>query len=306
MKIFVTGGAGFVGSHLVRSLLAQNHDVTIFDNLSNSKKEKVSSLKEKGAQFILGDITNYGILSKSITKFDFVIHLAAKINVAESILSPDSFHAVNVTGTLNILRACVKNKVRNIIAASSAAVYGNQQTLPLHERFQTVPISPYGATKLAVENYLQSFSNCYSINAISLRFFNIYGEGQSFEYAGVIEKFLDRIRKNKPLSIYGGGKNTRDFVSIDDVVQSIVLSMKKIEGKKGNTYNIATGNSVSINNLAKMMVSLSGKRLEIIHTKPKKGDIKHSKASINLAKKDLGYKPQISLRKGLEKLMILY
>ena len=306
MKIFVTGGAGFVGSHLVRSLLAQNYDVTIFDNLSNSKKEKISSLKEKGAQFILGDITNYGLLSKSITKFDFVIHLAAKINVVESILSPDSFHTVNVTGTLNLLRACVKNKVRNIIAASSAAVYGNQQTLPLHERSQIVPISPYGATKLAVENYLQSFSNCYPINAISLRFFNIYGEGQSFEYAGVIEKFLDRIRKNKPLSIYGGGENTRDFVSIDDVVRSIILSMKKMEGKKGNTYNIATGNSVSINNLAKMMISLSGKRLEIIHTKPKKGDINHSKASINLAKKDLGYKPQISLRKGLEKLMILY
>lgn len=303
MKIFVTGGAGFVGGHLTSSLLAQNHDVTIFDNLSNSKKEKVSSLKEKGARFILGDLANYELISKSITKSDVVIHLAAKINVADSILSPESFHTVNVTGTLNLLRACVKNKVRNIIAASSAAVYGNQQTLPLHEQSQTIPISPYGATKLAVEHYLQSFSNCYSINAVSLRFFNIYGKGQSFEYAGVIEKFLDRIRKNKPLIIYGDGKNTRDFVSIDDVVRSITLAMKKIEGKKGGVYNIASGKPLSINDLAKIMVFVSGKKLRIVHDKPKKGDIRYSKASINLAKKDLGFAPQISLRTGLEKLM---
>lgn len=303
MKIFVTGGAGFVGSHLASSLLAQNHDVVIFDNMSNGKKEKISILKEKGAKFIQGDVTNYHILSRSVAKSDFVIHLAAKINVAESIASPESFHAVNVTGTLNLLRACVKNKVRNIITASSAAVYGNQRTLPLHEKSQAIPISPYGATKLAVEHYVQSFSYCYQLNAISLRFFNIYGQGQSFEYAGVIEKFLDRIRKGKPLTIYGNGRNTRDFVSIEDIVQAIMLSMKKIKGKRGNVYNIATGSSVSINDLAKTMVSLSGKKLAIVHNRPKKGDIEHSKASISLAKKDLGYAPQINLKKGLEKLI---
>jgi UDP-glucose 4-epimerase len=303
MKIFVTGGTGFVGSHLIKSFLAQGHDVTIFDNLSNSKKNQVTSLKENGAVFILGDITNYNLLAKKIVGFDFVIHLAARINVAESILFPEFTHTVNVTGTLNLLRACVKNKVKNIIAASSAAVYGNQKVLPLSEDSTTMPISPYGATKLAIEHYLQAFSNCYSINAISLRFFNIYGQGQSLEYAGVIEKFMNRIKSNKHLIIYGDGKNTRDFVSIDDVVRSIILAMKKIGGKKGDVYNIASGNSTSINDLAKTMISLSGKKLEIMHKRPKKGDIRHSRASINLAKRDLDYAPQVSLRNGLEKLI---
>ena len=303
MKIFVTGGAGFVGSHLVSSLLAQDYDITIFDNLSNCKKEKISSLKEKGARFILGDITDYNLILKKTAGFDSVIHLAAKISVSDSILFPETTHTVNVTGTLNLLRACVKNKIRNVIAASSAAVYGNQKILPMNEDSKTMPISPYGATKLAMEHYLQAFSNCYPVNTISLRFFNIYGKGQSPEYAGVISKFLNQINNYKPLIIYGDGKNTRDFVSVDDVVRSIILAIKKIEDKKGNRYNIATGNSVSINELAKMMVSLSGKKLDVLHKKPKKGDIKQSKASINLAKKDLGYVPQISLRRGLEKLM---
>ena len=303
MKIFVTGGAGFVGSHLVTSLLAQGYDVTILDNLSNCKKEKISNLKEKGARFILGDITDYNLISKKIVDFDSVIHLAAKISVSDSILFPETTHTVNVTGTLNLLRACVKNKVRNVIAASSAAVYGNQKILPMNETTKTMPISPYGATKLAMEHYLQAFSNCYSMNTISLRFFNIFGKGQSSEYAGVISKFLNQINNNKPLIIYGDGKNTRDFVSVDDVVRSIILAIKKIDSKKGIKYNIATGNSFSINELAKMMVSLSGKKLEVLHKKSKKGDIKHSKASINLAKKDLGYAPQVSLRSGLERLM---
>ena len=303
MKILITGGGGFVGRHLVDSFLKQNHTVTIFDNLSNSVITNLSNLTKDGALLIKGDVTDYKSILKYTKNVDFVIHLAAKINVNESVLLPQITHEVNVTGTLNLLRACVANSVRNIIAASSAAVYGNSIKFPLSENSQNVPISPYGASKLAIEHYLQAFSSSYSINSISLRFFNIYGRGQSLEYAGVIEKFMDRIRKNKSLVIYGDGKNTRDFISIDDITSAVNLTMKKITGKKGNVYNIATGKSVSIKELARIMLSISGKKLAITYKNPKQGDIKHSQASIKLAKQDLGYSSKISLRQGLENLM---
>lgn len=304
MKVLVTGGAGFLGRNVTNSLIKERrYQVTIFDNLSNSTKNNISYLIKNGAIFVKGDVTNYKLLSKILSDVDYVIHLAAKINVEESIIMPELTHSVNTTGTLNILRACIANKVPNIIAASSAAVYGNSTTTPLYENSPTIPISPYGATKLTAEHYLQAFSNCYSINSVSLRFFNIYGQGQSTEYAGVIEKFMKRIESNKPLLIYGDGKNTRDFVSIKDVVRAILLTMKQMNGKKGDVYNIATGTSVSINELAKLMISLSGKRLHIIHKKPKKGDIRHSNASIKLAKKDLDYVPKIRLRDGIKELM---
>lgn len=302
MKIFVTGGAGFVGRHVTKFLLEQDHNVTIFDNLS-SYKGNINTLIKNGVHFIKGDITNYALLKKQLHDFDFVIHLAAKSNVEESIALPELTHRVNVTGTINLLRSCVDNKIKNIISASSASVYGNQNTMPISESSSTIPISPYGATKLAIEHYLQAFSNCYNLNSVSLRFFNIYGSNQSSTYAGVIDKFMEQINLNKNLIIYGSGKNTRDFISIYDAVNAIHLSMNKIQGKKGNIYNIATGHSISIKNLAKMMVSLSGKKLKIFHNKPRKGDIIHSRASITLAKKDLGYIPKIPLKKGLERLM---
>jgi UDP-glucose 4-epimerase len=303
MKILITGGAGFVGSHLSRYLFQQGHKVTIYDNLSNSTKEKLSDLLKYDISFVRGDVTNYKSLQKNLKGFDFVIHLAAKINVDESIRNPELTHSVNVTGTVNVLHACVENNIKNVIAASSAAVYGNTTKIPLDENSQNVPISPYGASKLSLEHYLQAFSNSYSINSISLRFFNIYGVGQSIAYAGVIKIFMENIRENKPLVIFGDGKNTRDFISIDDLVRSVNLAMKKITGKKGNIYNIATGRSVSINELARLMLSISGKRLAIVHKNPKKGDVRHSKASIALAKKDLGYFPKILLKEGLENLM---
>ncbi len=304
MKIFVTGGAGFIGSHLVASLLKSDNEVTIYDNFKNSSKEKINSLLKNGASLIQGDVANYKSLSKALADFDSVAHLAAEIDVQESIKSPEHTHHVNVTGTVNVLRACVANKINNVVAASSAAVYGNQKDQPLSENSPTIPISPYGASKLAIEHYMQAFSNCYGLNCITLRFFNVYGKEQSNAYAGVITKFMERIQKNRPLMIFGDGSNTRDFVAVEDVVQSIQDAFKKIQGKKGNIYNIASGKYITIENLAKLMISISGKRLGIQHKKPKRGDIKHSQTSIWLAKKELGYSPKIFLRKGLERLLM--
>ncbi len=303
MKIFVTGGAGFIGNHLVDSLLKAGNKVTIYDNLKNSSESKISHLLKNGASFVKGDVTDHQTLSNAIAGFDLVVHLAAEIYVQESIKSPEHTHHVNVTGTVNLLRSCVAQKVRNVVAASSAAVFGNPKDLPLSENSQTIPISPYGASKLAIEHYMQAFSNSYDLNCITLRLFNVYGKGQSGPYAGVITKFMEKIVDNKPLVIFGDGSNTRDFVSVYDVVQSIQNAITKIEGKKGNVYNIANGKYTTIEDLAKLMISISGKPLSIEHKQPKKGDIQHSQTSIWLAQRDLGYSPKIQLKEGLEMLL---
>jgi len=303
MKVFVTGGAGFIGNHLVDSLLKAGNKVTIYDNLKNSSESKISHLLKNGASFVKGDVTDYQTLSNAIADFDLVVHLAAEIDVQESIKFPERIHHVNVTGTVNLLRSCVEQKVRNVVAASSAAVFGNPKDLPLSENSQTIPISPYGASKLAIEHYMQAFSNSYDLNCMTLRFFNVYGKGQSGPYASVITKFMEKIADNKPLVIFGDGSNTRDFVSVYDVVQSIQNAITKIDGKKGNAYNIGSGKYTTIEDLAKLMISISGKPLSIEHKQPKKGDIQHSQTSIWLAQRDLGYSPKTQLKEGLEMLL---
>ena len=302
MKIFVTGGLGFIGQHLVSSLLQKENKVTIYDNLKNSSDESAIGLTKQGAKFIKGDIGNYGLLQKSITGFDLAIHLAAEIDVQNSIKFPEHTHQVNVTGTLNLLRACVAKRVKNVIASSSAAVYGNQKDLPISENSQTIPLSPYGATKLAMENYMQAFAHSYDLNCISLRLFNVYGIGQSDAYAGVITRFMKNIKNKKPPIIFGDGSNTRDFVAIEDVVNAFQISIKKIKGSKGNVYNIASGKYVSIKELAELMLEISNTKLSIVYKKARKGDIKHSQVSIGLAKKYLDYIPKIELREGLQQL----
>lgn len=303
MKLFVTGGAGFIGRHLIEFLLKAGNKVTIYDNFKNSSEDKIIDLLKNGACLVKGDVTDYMSLSKSISGHDAVIHLAAEIDVQESIKFPEHTHNVNVTGTLNLLRSCVEQKIKNIVSSSSSAVFGNTKDLPLSENSKTIPISPYGASKLAMENYMQAFSNCYDLNCITLRFFNVYGTNQSNQYAGVITKFIEQIKHNKPLTIFGDGTNTRDFVSVYDVVQSIQNAIEKINGKKGNFYNIASGKYVTIEELAKLMLSISGKSLPIEYNPAKAGDIQHSQTSIWLAQRELGYVPKVQLKKELERLL---
>ena len=306
MKFFVTGGAGFIGRHVVASLLKSNNSVTIYDSFVKSTEEKIAPLLEKGAVLIKGDITDYESLTNDLSNsYDVVIHLAAKTRVIDSINNPEETHHVNVTGTIRLLKACVKHHVKKIIAASSCAVYGDSKILPLSEELAAIPISPYGASKLSLEHYLQAFAHSYDLNCISLRFSNVYGEGQSLDYAGVITKFVDNIRNEKPLVIFGDGEQSRDFVSVDDIVFGIKKAVENIEGKKGNYYNIASGKNTSINDLAKMLLTISSKGLEIIHEYPRKGEVKHSYASIELAKKELEYFPKVLLKDGLKHLMHL-
>ena len=303
MKFFVTGGAGFIGRHLVYSLLEKNHEVTIYENFSNSSENNIKELLKKGALLIKGNLTNFSLLKKNLKDFDFVIHLAAKIDILESLKHPEITNKINVEGTINLLRICIENNILNVIGASSAAIYGDPETIPVTEETIPNPVSPYGADKIAMEFYLRAFANAFNLNTVSLRFFNVYGKGQSNAYAGVITKFLERIKANKPLEIFGDGSSTRDYVFIDDLVQGILKAIKNIQGKKGSTYNLASGKSTSVNELADLMLKISGKKLEIIHKPPRKGDLLFSEVLISKAKNELKYNPKFNLESGLSRFL---
>jgi len=302
MKIFVTGGAGFIGKYLIKKL-QDEHELIVYENFSSSSEKDFSNLFKKNITLVKGDMTNFPLLKKSLKDVDFVIHLAAKIDILESIKHPENTHKINVEGSLNILRACVENNVKNFISASSAAIYGNPSEIPVSEKTVPNPVSPYGAEKISLEFYAKAFANAYEMNCISLRFFNVYGKGQSNEYAGVITKFIEKINSNQSLIIFGDGENTRDFIHVEDLVDGIIQSITKIEGKKGNVYNLASGKSTSIKELATLMISISKKDLKMDFVEPRSGDLLHSAASIELATEDLSFKPKISLEDGLSVLM---
>jgi len=290
MKIIVTGGAGFIGKHLVEFFITKGINITIFDNFSNSKKDSITYLKNQGVKIIEGDITKMQDINNAIKNHDIVIHLAAKISVQESIENPSETFQTNVEGTKNVLIACEKNNIKKIIVSSSAAVYGESEPkIKLTEKSEMNPISPYGESKVMMEREIRRFVENHDVNYVILRFFNIYGIGQSLEYAGVITKFIKKIEMNKPLEIFGDGMQTRDFVSIKDIVNSIYDAM---ENGKNGTYNIASGKPITIRKLAELMISLSKKDLKIIYNNTKKGDIRFSQADISLAKKELQYLPK--------------
>ena len=294
MKIVVTGGAGFIGLHLINHLLKKENQITILDNFSNSDKNLTKILQHKNLKIIEGDIRKINDVNNCLKEQDMVIHLAAKISVSQSILNPSETFEVNVDGTKNVLEACKKNNIKKIIIASSAAVYGEGGSgMKLKENTKTDPISPYGKSKLIMEQEIEKNLLKYNkLDCIILRFFNIFGVGQTSEYAGVITKFVKRISSDEPLEIFGDGMQTRDFVSIHDIVESINAAIKN--GKNG-TYNIASGKAITINKLAEFMISLSGKNLEIQHISEKHGDIRHSEADISLAREKIGYLPKLKL-----------
>ena len=293
----MTGGAGFIGGHLVDFLL-DNHTVTVYDNLSNGSKNTLNLLIKKGAQFIKGDILDYHTLSESSKGFDLVIHLAAKIDVTESVLHPEKVEETNVTGTINLLKSCVKNQIKKIIFASSAAVYGDSN-IAVTENSRNNPLSPYGTSKILAEKQIKDWAE-NKLEYVILRMFNVYGKRQNKQYAGVISNFAENLSRNKSLVIYGDGNQTRDFISINDVIDAFDCAMKT---NLSGTYNIASGKSISINELAKIFLDMSEEKIGIKYEPVKKEDIKYSKANIALAKKELGFEPKINLKEGLSDLI---
>ena len=293
MKVLITGGAGFIGKHLTKFLLDRGCHITIFDNFSNSEKEDVSFLVDMDVKIIEGDITDLQSIVDAVKDHDVVVHLAAKISVPESVKNPDETFHVNVDGTKNLLIACKKNHIKKLIAASSAAVYGKgSENVKLTENSPMNPISPYGESKVRMEEEIRKFILEYKIDSVILRFFNIFGDWQSPEYAGVITKFIKKIKDKESLEIFGDGKQTRDFISVNDVTNSIYCAIN--DGSVG-TYNIASGKAVTINELATLMISLSGKDLSIKNLDSKEGDVRYSQADIILSEKEINFSPKSGL-----------
>jgi len=298
MKILVTGGAGFIGSNLVDRLIDEGYKVFVIDNLSSGKKENLN----KKAIFYKADICNLNKIFPLFKGIDYVFHLAANPRVLFSVENPIESHKVNVDGTLNVLYASYKNKVKRLIFASSSAVYGNIKKLPLREDMKPNPISPYGLHKLIGEYYCKLFSDLYNLETVCLRYFNVYGPKMDPEgpYALVIGKFLKLKKENKPLTIYGNGKQTRDFVYVNDVVEANILAMKSKKVGKGEVINICSGKNYSINYIAKL---IGGKK---IYLPARKGEMKHTLGDNSLAKKLLGWKPKVNLEEGINYLLNNY
>jgi len=297
LKILVTGGAGFIGGYLVDFFL-NKHKVIIYDNLSTSSQSVVDALIKKGALFIKGDILDQDTLSKSSEGFDVMIHLAAKSDVTESVSHPRIVKNINVNGTINVLNSCIKNKIKKIVFASSAAVYGDSSTA-VTEKSETKPLSPYGTSKMLAENKIREMSK-NNFDYTILRIFNVYGKRQNKQYAGVISNFIENISKNIPLLIYGDGSQTRDFVSINDVVNAFDAAVKT---NSSGTYNIASGKSISVKELAEIFRHTSAGKIQMTYKPAKKQDIQYSIADISLAQKELKFNPKVNLKEGLSDLV---
>ena len=301
MKILVTGVAGFIGSHLCLSLLSRGFEVWGLDDLSHGDLGRVEELEEYGLRFVKVDIRDRVEVRRVLREVKpvGVAHLAALISVPESFEKPALYMAVNVEGTRNLVSAANEVGVERFVYASSAAVYGNPVRLPIDEDHPTKPVSPYGKSKLLGEKCVL---NEFRGSAFSLRLFNVYGRGQNPEYAGVITKFLERVSRGEPPIIYGDGEQTRDFVYVGDVVDAFIRALtSSLRG--AYVFNIGTGNAVTINQLARMIIKLAGLNVEPIHADPRPGDIRHSYADISRTKRVLGWQPKISLEEGLKRLV---
>ena len=302
MSVLVTGGAGFIGSHLVERLLKEDYNVVVLDDLSSGKTENLD-LKNRSLLFVKGNICDRGLVKKAVKDVEVVFHLAALVDVPFSVRNPLLVNQVNVCGSLNILEESVKNSIEKFIYASSCAVYGEPQYLPINEEHPTNPLSPYAVSKLTVEKYCQVFHKLYGLKTVSLRLFNVYGprqEGNS--YSGVISRFIRRLRSGKPPIIFGNGSQTRDFIYVLDVVDAFykALNSRQCIGE----INIGSGKETSIKELAEILIGKFGlKNVEPIYAEPREGDVKRSWANIEKAKHELGYKPNFTLRNGLGKLL---
>lgn len=304
-RILVTGGAGFIGSHLIDRLLEEGVKVVAFDNLITGIKSNLEhNMTNKNFVFYRGDIRDIDTLNKAIEGVDGVFHQAALVSVSRSIENPIEANDINVNGTLNVLKTCVDNKVKRLVFASSSSVYGDTKDLPKKEDIALNPVSPYAVSKLSAENYVRVFYKVYGLETVCLRYFNVYGPRQtSGPYSGVIPIFVKNLLNDKKNIIFGDGEQTRDFTYIKDVVQANICALTS-DRAIGDVFNIATGKPTSINELASNLQKITRKtKLGITYAEPRRGDIEHSYADINKAEKLINYEPRVALFDGLTELV---
>ena len=305
-QCLVTGGAGFIGSHIAHRLVSQGAEVTIFDNFSTGSERNLDDLSSN-CTILEGDLCEFPLVKDAVEGMEVVFHQAALPSVPRSIEDPLSSHAANVGGTLNLLRACQLGGVRRVVYASSSSVYGDLERLPKVESQPPAPISPYAADKLSGEYYCSVFHRVYGLETVTLRYFNVFGPGQSpnSSYAAVIPRFIQALLQNESPTIYGDGKQSRDFTYVDNVVDANLLAAVSPEAK-GEIMNLACGEATTLLELLKILQQLTGHSIAPTMAEPRSGDVRHSRADITKAQQILNYAPKVSLADGLERTVKWY
>jgi nucleoside-diphosphate-sugar epimerase len=298
-NVLVTGGAGFIGSHLTTRLVEEGHFVRVLDDFSTGHEHNLAHLGDRFELFE-GDIRDASICLAACQGVDYVFHQAAIPSVPKSVDDPQASHDANVNGTFNILRAAVERKVRRVIYAASSSAYGDTPESPKHEGIRPEPLSPYAVQKLAGELYARAFYECFGLETISLRYFNVFGERQDpkSQYAAAIPAFVTALLRGEPPTVFGDGEQTRDFTYIDNVVHGNVLAMKA-KRTCGQAVNVACGDPLSVNRVIAAIADLLGSNIKPHYAPPRPGDVRHSCADVALAKKVLGYAPLVTFEDGL-------
>ena len=300
MDVLVTGGAGFIGSALVRALLARGDRVRVLDDLSTGRVDNLAGLAP-APELVDGDVRDPGLVAESARGAEAFFHLAALPSVARSVQDPVGTHEVNVGGTLNVLLAARDGGVRRLVYASSSSIYGDTPTMPKHEEMPPALLSPYAAQKLAGETYCRAFSKVYGLETVSLRFFNVFGPRQdpASEYAAVIPRFLTQMLAGEPPTVHGDGGQSRDFTYVDNAVSAMLLAASSGPEAAGETMNVACGERISLLDLVRALNELLGADLAPEFTDPRPGDVRHSEAAISKAEQLIGYRPAVRVYEGV-------
>jgi UDP-glucose 4-epimerase len=299
LKALVTGGGGFIGSHLARRLLREGYEVRILDNFATGRRENLLDIGDD-VELVEGDIQSYERVHNAVRGCHVVAHLAALPSVPRSVQDPLTSNATNVTGTLNVLLAARDTEVGRVVYASSSSVYGANPELPKREEMTALPISPYAVAKHAGESYCRAFHQVFGLETIAVRYFNVFGPDQDplSQYAAVIPNFITALLAGSAPVIYGDGEQSRDFTYVDNVVEGTFRALTKA-GNSGKVFNVAMGGSVTLNELFRMLRGMVGADVEPVYEPGRPGDVPHSQASIERARAELGYEPIVSTEDGL-------
>ena len=301
MRVLVTGGAGFIGSHISNRLLSEGHEVRVIDNLATGRRSNLAAI-ESEIELVEGDIRDLEQITAAAAGCDAIVHLAAVPSVPRSIADPVRSHEANATGTLNVLLAAREAAVARVVFASSSSIYGAAKELPKHEGLTPLPISPYAVSKLAAESYCRSFHAVYGLETVALRYFNVFGPRQDprSEYAAVIPRFIWAYRHGEPPVIFGDGEQSRDFTYVENVVEANLAALSA-PGVGGRVYNIACGQRITLNEITETLRVQLGAEVAAVHGPERPGDVRHSMADIARARRELGYEPSVALAEGLRR-----
>src|SRR5678815_5783440 len=301
MRYLVTGGAGFIGSHIADELVRRGHNVIVLDDLSSGKETNLTDLAGK-VELYKGSVCDPNTVARACRGADYVLHLAARTSVPRSVLEPVQTNQVNVDGTLNVLIAARDAKVKRVVFAASSSAYGETSELPKRESMEPSPISPYGVTKLVGELYARVCGRVYGLENVSLRYFNVFGPRQdpTSQYSGVLSRFITAILGGNPPVVFGDGEQSRDFTYVANVVDASLRACEAA-GASGKVFNVGTGGRFTLNETLRLLEKISGKQAHAKYDPPRVGDISDSQADISLAREVLGYQPKVTFEEGLKR-----